>query len=91
MAALHLLGTGLGLLNLKRNASACLLETAGGDILIDCGEPVAATLARRAYDWKRLQAIVLTHTHAPRGGGYCQSEPCPREGEVLSLGGNKTA
>jgi ribonuclease BN (tRNA processing enzyme) len=59
MAARHLLKTGSGLLNPKRNASACLFETAAGDILLDCGEPVAATLARQAYDWKRPEAKVL--------------------------------
>jgi ribonuclease Z len=38
-------------------------------VLLDAGEPVAATLARRNYDWSRLAGIVLSHTHADHLGG----------------------
>jgi ribonuclease BN (tRNA processing enzyme) len=69
MAILHFLGTGSGLLNPARNASAYLVQTDLGDILLDAGEPVAATLARRSYDWARLAALVITHTHADHTGG----------------------
>ena len=69
MPRLHLLGTGSGLLNPRRGASACLLEGAVQDVLLDAGEPVAATLARRKYDWSRLAGIVISHTHADHLGG----------------------
>lgn len=66
---LHLLGTGSGLVNPARHASAYLYETGAGDLLFDCGEPVAATLAARGYNWRRLAAVVLSHTHADHLGG----------------------
>jgi ribonuclease BN (tRNA processing enzyme) len=69
MATLHLLGTGAGLLNPQRNASSYLLETETGDVLMDAGEPVSATLAKRGYEWSRLAGIILTHTHADHIGG----------------------
>jgi ribonuclease BN (tRNA processing enzyme) len=69
MTAWHFLGTGSGLLNPQRHASAYLLETNAGDVLFDCGEPVAATLGKRGYDWSRLHAIVISHTHADHLGG----------------------
>jgi ribonuclease BN (tRNA processing enzyme) len=69
MAILHFLGTGSGLLNPARNASAYLIQTDRGDVLLDAGEPVAATLARRNYEWARLAALVITHTHADHTGG----------------------
>ena len=69
MASLLLLGTGSGSLNPERNASAYLFQMTHGDILLDAGEPVAATLRRRAYDWSRLLGIVITHAHADHLGG----------------------
>jgi ribonuclease BN (tRNA processing enzyme) len=69
MAILHFLGTGSGLLNPARNASAYMIQTDAGDILLDAGEPVSATLARRNYEWARLAALVITHTHADHTGG----------------------
>lgn len=70
MATLHMLGTSAGLINPERNPSAYLLETATGDILLDCGEGVSRTLAQRDYDWSRLTTIVITHTHADHAGGF---------------------
>jgi ribonuclease BN (tRNA processing enzyme) len=69
MAHVSLLGTGSGKLNPERNASAYLIETGHGDVLLDAGEPVSATLARRAYDWSALHALIITHTHADHTGG----------------------
>lgn len=69
MPRLHLLGTGSGLQNPARGASSYLLEGPHGDLLLDAGEPVSATLARRQYDWSRLSGIVISHTHADHLGG----------------------
>jgi ribonuclease BN (tRNA processing enzyme) len=69
MARLNALGTGAGLLNPLRNASSYLMETDHGDVLLDAGEPVSATLAKRDYDWSRLSGIIITHTHADHVGG----------------------
>ena len=69
MPRLHLLGTGSGLQNPARAASAYLLEGPDGDILLDAGEPVSATLSRRRYDWSRLSGLVISHTHADHLGG----------------------
>lgn len=69
MTKLHFLGTGSGLVNPARNASAYMLELDKKDVLIDAGEPVAATLARRNYDWSRLAGLVISHTHADHIGG----------------------
>jgi len=69
MPSLHLLGTGAGLLNPERNASSYLLDLGDRDVLLDAGEPVSATLARRDFDWSRLHGIVITHTHADHCGG----------------------
>lgn len=70
MAKLHFLGTGGGLLCPGRNASSCLLETEDGDFLFDSGEPVSVTLKNLGYDWKRLIAIFISHTHADHLGGF---------------------
>jgi ribonuclease BN (tRNA processing enzyme) len=88
MSTLHLLGTGSGLINPARHASACLYETGAGDLLFDCGEPVAATLAGRGYDWGRLRAVVLSHTHADHLGGLpmlIQQIHLARRAEPLTL------
>jgi len=70
MSKLHLLGTGSGLLSPGRNASSYLLETEEGDILFDAGEPVSITLTARNYDWRRLQAVMISHTHPDHMGGF---------------------
>lgn len=63
------LGTGDGWPCPDRNHSSYLYELADTCLLIDCGESVARSLAARKFDWNRLDAIALSHTHADHVGG----------------------
>ncbi len=63
------LGTGDGWPCPDRNHSSYLYELADARVLIDCGESVSRTLAARRFDWDRLDAVVLSHTHADHFGG----------------------
>lgn len=65
----HCLGTGDGWPCADRHHSSYLYELAGTCVLIDCGESVCRSLAARKFDWNRLDAIVLSHTHADHLGG----------------------
>lgn len=65
----HCLGTGDGWPCADRHHSSYLYELAGACGLIDCGESVCRSLAARKFDWNRLDAIVLSHTHADHLGG----------------------
>lgn len=65
----HCLGTGDGWPCAERHHSSYLFELAGACALIDCGESVCRSLAARKFDWHRLDAIVLSHTHADHLGG----------------------
>jgi len=63
------LGTGDGWPCPDRNHSSYLYELADACLLIDCGESVSRSLAARKFDWNRLDAIALSHTHADHVGG----------------------
>lgn len=68
-ASVTCLGTGDGRPCADRNHSSYLYELGGRVVLIDCGEPAARSLAAIGFDWNRLDAIVLSHTHADHVGG----------------------
>jgi ribonuclease Z len=63
------LGTGDGFPCADRHHSSYLYEVAGSTVLIDCGESVTRSLKARGFDWNRLDAIMLSHTHADHVGG----------------------
>ena len=70
---LRMLGTSDGLAGPRRANSAALLQAdSGGSLLIDCGEPVSATLLRLGVDPDSIEGLVLTHLHADHSGGFTQ-------------------
>ena len=52
-----------------RYHTSTLLETADRSYLVDCGEPVAASMVRRKKEYSALRAIFITHMHADHVGG----------------------
>ena len=70
---LRFLGTSDGIPGLRRaNSSILLQNSAGKGILIDCGEPVAATLIRQNVDLNSIESVVMTHLHADHSGGFTE-------------------
>jgi ribonuclease BN (tRNA processing enzyme) len=63
------LGTGDGWPNGERNHSSYLYEISGTCLLIDCGESVCRTLTSRKFDWNRIDAILISHTHSDHFAG----------------------
>ena len=57
------LGTSHGNHTYSRYNSATLLEIHGQSYLIDCGEPVSATIIRAGKSLDALRAVLLTHMH----------------------------
>ncbi len=68
-ASVLCLGTGDGWPNGDRNHSSYLYNIAGTCLLTDCGEAVCRTLTARKFDWNRLDAILISHTHSDHVGG----------------------
>ena len=59
-----LLGTG-GMLPLKnRFLTSCYIEHEGRAVLIDCGEGTQVAAAKAQIKISRIEAILITHTHA---------------------------
>ncbi len=68
-ASVLCLGTGDGWPNGERNHSSYLYEISGTCLLIDCGESVCRTLTVRKFDWNRIDAILISHTHSDHFAG----------------------
>lgn len=68
-ASVLCLGTGDGWPNGERNHSSYLYEIAGSTVLIDCGESVCRSLTARKFDWDRIDAILISHTHSDHLSG----------------------
>lgn len=69
-ASVLCLGTGDGRACGDRNHSSHLHRLGRKEILIDCGESVCRSLKARRYDFDRIDAILLSHTHADHIGGF---------------------
>lgn len=66
---LTILGNGSGMPEKGKNHSSMLLEGREGNYLLDCGEPVARTLAGKGFGADYLDGIVLTHFHPDHSSG----------------------
>lgn len=66
------LGTSHGSHTHSRYNSATLIETDDAGYLVDCGEPVAATLLRSGKGFALLRALFVTHLHADHVGGLAE-------------------
>lgn len=69
---LRFLGTSAGIATRRRFNTAMLLRAESGLLLIDCGEPVSASLLRLGILPDELTALVLTHLHPDHAGGFAQ-------------------
>jgi len=66
------LGTSHGNHTMTRMNSATLIHTDGIGYLVDCGEPVAATLERTGRWTPPIRALFITHMHADHVGGLAE-------------------
>ncbi|HPM75760.1 MAG TPA: ribonuclease Z [bacterium] len=66
---LILLGTGGCFPTPQRKAPAALVDCAGGQWLIDCGEDTWRSLAKAGYDGNEIDGILFTHYHLDHTGG----------------------
>lgn len=66
------LGTSHGNHTMTRNNTSTLIETEGVGYLVDCGEPVAATLLRSGKGFAHIRALFVTHMHADHVGGLAE-------------------
>ncbi|MBF0159444.1 MAG: ribonuclease Z, partial [Magnetococcales bacterium] len=66
---LTILGSGTGVPSLQRNAPGYLLQPRRGrHFLIDCGSATLRQLEQVGVPYHRLDAVLITHTHADHIG-----------------------
>ncbi len=63
------LGTSHGDVMVNRNNSSTLYEIGDNSYLVDCGEPVTASLVRLRKDLSKIKAIFITHMHSDHAAG----------------------
>ncbi len=66
------LGSSAGVATLTHANSSALISAAEDALLIDCGEPVSATLIRNKIPLDSFSGLVLTHLHPDHTGGFTQ-------------------
>lgn len=57
---------------IRYDHSSVLMQSDDTSILIDCGEPAAATLTRLGLPWDSIDAVFISHMHADHMGGLFQ-------------------
>ena len=63
------LGTSHGDQMINRYNSSALYEVGDNLYVVDCGEPVEASLVRKKYDLRKIKAVFITHMHADHTAG----------------------
>lgn len=66
---LIVLGSGTSVPHPRRAAAAFWLETAAGQVLLDCGADSAHRMAQESVDWPNLDVIWISHLHLDHCGG----------------------
>jgi metal-dependent hydrolase (beta-lactamase superfamily II) len=64
-----LLGTGSGMPVAGKNHSCILLESSRANLLIDCGEPAARSLAEKKIPADFIDGIIISHLHPDHVSG----------------------
>ena len=59
-----ILGSGTGIPSLERNAAGYFLEAGGMELLIDCGSGTLLQMERVKKNFRTLDVVLITHTHA---------------------------
>ena len=69
---IRFLGTSAGIATLRSFNTSILMEADADALLIDCGEPVSATLIRLGVPPDLIGTLAVTHLHPDHTGGFTQ-------------------
>jgi ribonuclease BN (tRNA processing enzyme) len=89
MPSVTFLGTGPGSALPGRGQASILLQTSGGQVLLDAGEPCGTALLTLGYAMADLDAVWITHAHPDHVGGLpmlLQASSNHGRKDTLSLG-----
>ncbi|MDX2226329.1 MAG: MBL fold metallo-hydrolase [Verrucomicrobiae bacterium] len=67
---IRFLGTGHGNACGNRYHTSILFKMEGRTFLFDCGEPCCHLLKKNGDDFKKIEALILTHLHGDHVGGF---------------------
>ncbi len=70
MPTLHLLGTGASISDPHRTTTMLAFEAEASVVVVDCGGDVVQRMMAAAIPLERIEALIITHTHADHVSGF---------------------